>query len=142
MGSEDTQSWYARKLAQMRGAPPQPFVQHQPAPVYQPQHQPQGYQQPVPPYQQNYAPAPQAQGGPHAQASLTQLLDLQRQGQALNPGKGARLNPHPCPNCGGALYFADLGQKRRGPPPAPRCFNCGFNDLFEQGLESTWVTGT
>ena len=68
---------------------------------------------------------------------MTELLEMQKHGQALTPGKGARLNPDPCPNCGGALFYANLG-KSRGPAPAPHCFTCGYNELFEQGLESSW----
>jgi len=128
--AEDASSWYARKLAQTRT--PQGF-QRQPVPQYQ---------QPVPTYQQEYAPPPQTEatrsGTPE---TLSELLDLQQHGQALKPGKGAKLNPDPCPNCGGNLFFHDLGKKSRGPAPAPHCFNCGFNELFEQGLESNWQGG-
>ena len=112
----------------MRGqAQPRPFQQAQQA---YPQ---QNY---VQPQQQNFAPA--HQGSPE---TLTELLQLQENGQGLSPGKGARLNPDPCPNCGGQLYYDNFGMKRRGPPPAPHCFNCGYNDLFEQGIESTWQGG-
>jgi hypothetical protein len=73
--------------------------------------------------------------------TLTEMLDMQQHGKGLAPGKGARLNPDPCPNCGGSLYYHDLGKKSRGPQPAPHCFTCGYNDLFEQGLESNWQGG-
>ena len=130
--AEDSASWYQRRLSQMRG-------QQQPARPYQqpvaPRQPVQGYQQG---YQQNLAPPSPPAATPE---TLTELLELQRQGQALKPGKGARLNPDPCPHCGGNLFYADLGMKRRGPRPAPRCFNCGYNELFEQGLESNWQGG-
>ena len=128
--AEDSSSWYARKMAQMRGAAP-PFQQaRQPVPQYQ---------QPVQRYQENVQPPPAAPAAPPE--TLTELLDLQQHGQALGPGKGAKLNPDPCPNCGGNLFYADLGLKRRGPPPAPHCFTCGYNEMFEQGLESNWQGG-
>jgi hypothetical protein len=130
--AEDSASWYARKMASLRGQP-QPFQGRAPVPQYQ---QPQpAYQQPQP--QQQYAPAPQAV----PPETFTEYLDLQKHGQALNPGKGGKLNQEPCPNCGGNLFYADLGLKRRGPPPAPHCFTCGYNEMFEQGLESTWQGG-
>ena len=69
---------------------------------------------------------------------MSDLLHLQQVTGRATPGKGARLNPDPCPNCGGTLFYDDLGLKRRGPPPAPHCFNCGYNGLFEQGLEGNW----
>lgn len=128
---EDNASWYQRKLAQVRGTTTQPFQGR--APVHR-------YEQPVARYQEQFTPAPQGPAAPPE--TLSELLDLQQHGQGLKPGKGARLNPDPCPGCGGNLYYADLGLKRRGPPPAPHCFNCGYNELFEQGLESTWQGGS
>ena len=128
--AEDASSWYARKLGQMRG--PQGFQQRQPVPQYQ---------QPVPQYQQNPAPQPVAPAGSPVPETLSELLDLQQHGAGPKAGKGARLNPDPCPNCGGSLFYADLGLKRRGPQPAPHCFTCGYNELFEQGLESSWQGG-
>jgi len=130
---EDSASWYQRKLAQMRGNGA-PFQGRAPT---------QPYQQPVSPYQQNSAPVQQmpAIQQPASPETLSDLLNLQEHGQGPRAGKGAKLNPDPCPNCGGSLYYANLGMKRRGPPPAPHCFNCGYNELFEQGLESNWQAG-
>jgi hypothetical protein len=71
------------------------------------------------------------------QAQLSDLFKIQEAGHGT-PGQGGRLNPDPCPNCGGPLFIENLGGKRRGPPPAPHCFNCGHNGLFEQGLASNW----
>lgn len=128
----DNSSWYARKIAQMKGvAPPYPQARQ---PVSR-------YQQPVErPYQQNPEPPPRAPAAPPE--TLTEFLDLQRNGQALGPAKGGKLNPDPCPQCGGNLFYADLGLKRRGPTPAPHCFTCGYNEMFEQGLESNWQGGS
>lgn len=132
--SDSTSSWYARKIAQARGRP---------APQYQPQ--PQSYA-PIGTPTQQWAPAPVQQApiysdqAKQGQASLTLLLDVQRNGGLITPGPGGRLNQEPCPNCGRELFYHDYGKKRRGPPPAPHCFNCGYNGLFEQGLESSWAT--
>jgi hypothetical protein len=123
--AEDAASWYQRKLAAVRGpAPARPFQ----------------YQQP----QQTYNPAQaqvQVNHNHQPPGTLSELLQLQENGQGLAPGKGARLNPDPCPNCGGKMFYANLGLKRRGPPPAPHCFTCGYNDLFEQGVEANWQGG-
>lgn len=129
--AEDSASWYARKMAQMRGQQ-QPFQGRAPVPTYQ---------QPQPRYQQNQQRSAEVQQLASPPETLSELLVLQSNGQALKPGKGARLNPDPCPNCGGSLYYGDFGVKRRGPQPAPHCFTCGYNDLFEQGLQSSWEGG-
>lgn len=89
-------------------------------------------------------PQPQAQpqapgtGQKLAQASTSQLLQMQSATGQATPGIGAQLNPNNCPNCGQALFYERLEKVRRGPPPAPHCFTCGYNGLFEQGLESSW----
>jgi predicted RNA-binding Zn-ribbon protein involved in translation (DUF1610 family) len=138
--SDTTASWYARKVAQMRGTPAPAPYQPRANPGMPPQQwapQVQRVQTPVPPVQQQ----PQTYDGTVKQesASLTTLLDVQRATGIAQPGQGAKLNPDPCPNCGGALFYADLGKKTRGPAPAPHCFNCGYNGgLFEQGMPSSW----
>jgi hypothetical protein len=138
----DTASWYQRKLAQMRGQQqaPQPYQQR--IAGYAPQPGPpqvQAVQTPVqqvrPPVQQ---PSNYDETAKQGEASMTMLLDVQRATGIAKPGMGEKLNPDPCPNCGRNLFYADLGKARRGPPPAPHCFNCGFNGLFEQGLQSSW----
>lgn len=53
-------------------------------------------------------------------------------------GPGAKADPNPCPNCGSNQFFSRAAGKR-GPPPAPHCYNCGYNDnLFTQGEATTW----
>lgn len=144
----DNSAWYQRALARARGQEA-PRPQPQPAQVwngtvtyptntngntyytYAPQTQPQT------PVRQE--PAPPPTGQKQESVSTTQLLQMQEATGRATPGEGARLNPDPCPNCGAALFFEDLsGKKRRGPPPAPHCFTCGYNGLFEQGQASSW----
>lgn len=130
--AEDNASWYARRMAQAQGVA-RPFQGRAPVPQYR---------EPVARYQENpqaYVAPPAAPAAPPE--TLTEFLELQKHGQALGPGKGGKLNQEPCPNCGGNLFYADLGLKRRGPPPAPHCFTCGYNEMFEQGLESNWQGG-
>lgn len=139
-----TDNWYARALDRARGVVPQ-------ARLAAPQQQrPQAFVQPQAYAPQQRAYSPQAPTQPQAfntnvkfqQADLTTLLKLQEEGRG-QPGDGSKLNPDPCPGCGGALFIENLpgGRKRRGPAPAPHCFNCGYNGLFDQGLESNWASG-
>ena len=133
--------WYTRAMARAREA--QSPSQQRPSP-YQPQQQ----VQPQWPGQTSVSPQqmPQTQMRPdfqakQGQASLSETLAMQAQGLGT-PGIGARLNPNTCPNCGDKLFFENLTKgARRGPPPAPHCFACGYNGLFEQGLQSTWQGG-
>lgn len=128
-----TDAWYQRALARARSG-------SQPSPA--PQQQPQRYQ-PSPGVARweghtQLSPATPQPQQKLQQASLTDLLKVQTATGQASPGIGGRLNPDPCPQCGRDLFYADLGKARRGPPPAPHCFTCGYNGLFEQGLESSW----
>lgn len=131
----DNQSWYARKMAQAR---------QQQAP-YQVQPQPQ-YQQYVPPAptnangyaQQQQLPVtqqvPQQQQQP--QVTMENLFDAMK---FWKGGPAAKTDPDPCPNCGSNQFFSRSTGSRRGPPPAPHCYNCGYNDgMFTQGEATTW----
>ena len=142
------QGWYARARARVTGVPeqrqqPQPYPTGPDPGNGAPQPQPQyGHVQPQ--YAPQYAPVqPQYQDYneqvKQGSASLSTLLDVQRATGVAKPGKGSRLNPMPCPECGSSHYYEDLGVSKRGPAPAPRCFDCGYNGgLFTQGLQSSW----
>lgn len=122
----DTQSWYARKMSQMRGQP------------YQQQPQQQQYVQQPPP--QQYVQRPQQQFVQQApvQPQVT-VANIYEAAGHWKGGAAARFNPDPCPQCGGNQYFPNLVANRRGPSPAGHCYNCGFNDgMFQQGMASSW----
>lgn len=57
------------------------------------------------------------------------------------PQKAAatRLDGDICPNCGSNDYSIRTMGVRRGPPPAPHCFQCGHNGMFD--LEGTAASG-
>jgi hypothetical protein len=62
--------------------------------------------------------------------------------QVWRGGKGHKIDSDPCPECGSVRYYSRTGEgARRGPPPAPHCFDCGYNGMFEQGLASSWQPG-
>ena len=116
--------WYARRVARARtesAAPRHSGPQAQPYP--------QQYNQPPPGY--NPQPAPQS-----VKVTIDNLWGAM---QGWRGGPAHRTDPHPCPQCGGNQYFSRTGAEvRRGPPPAPHCFDCGFNGMFQQGLASSW----
>lgn len=54
-------------------------------------------------------------------------------------GKAHQVDKNPCPRCGSNQFYSRAHGIKRGPPPAPHCYNCGYNDgMFDQGLASTW----
>lgn len=45
-----------------------------------------------------------------------------------------------CPGCGSGLVFSRAkGGGVMGKQPAPRCFECGWNGLYDQGEQSNWA---
>ena len=121
----DTQGWYARKLAAVRNAP----ARQQPAQAQPwPQHPQQldMFNQPV---RQQQAPP----------VNIENLWGAMQQWRG---GKAHKIDAEPCPECGSNNYYSRTGEgARRGPPPAPHCFACGYNGMFTQGLQSTWQGG-
>jgi hypothetical protein len=124
----DNASWYQRKLAQMRQtAPPYsgiPANRAQPQPVtYNPAHV-------------HHIPQP------HPQPQVPPKVTVENLYEAMHffrGGEGERTNPNQCPRCGSNHYFDNVKASKRGPTPAPHCYNCGYNDgMFDQGLPSTW----
>lgn len=58
--------------------------------------------------------------------------------QQWRGGKAHKVDPYPCPECGSANFSSRSEGAMRGPPPAPHCFNCGYNGMFTQGLATSW----
>lgn len=132
----DNQSWYQRKIAQAR----QQQAPYQVQPQYP---QPQQYAQPQPQPQISYVPQQQYGQLPNQQpppppphVTMENLFDAMK---FWKGGPAAKTDPDPCPNCGSNQFFSRSTGSRRGPPPAPHCYNCGFNDgMFTQGEATSW----
>lgn len=135
------QDWYARRLG--RVAQPQP--QQQP-PRFSP-NVPGRPQQQQPQYPQQYAQPVYQQQQPQVvyqqqQPQTVEFAGYQYQGaENYHGGIAQKLNPDACPNCGGNQYFAKVRTKGRGPDPAGHCYNCGYNELFDQGDSASWGGG-
>lgn len=119
-------SWYARRF----GGQQQPQAQGlRPAAGPPPGYVPGGYPQPQQP-QQQYAQAPKPK------VTIENLWGAMLE---WNGGKAHKIDAEPCPECGSARYYSRTGEgTRRGPPPAPHCFDCGFNGMFQQGMATSW----
>jgi hypothetical protein len=46
-----------------------------------------------------------------------------------------------CPNCGGGHFYSRSSGVSRGPAPAPLCYDCGYNGMFQQGDPANWNAG-
>ena len=132
-------NWYARARARVSGQPVQAPFQPRAQPVPQQQYPVQAYAPaPSAPVQQPQQYAPAQEQGPQTpqQAWANKLAGAALSGE----GEGARTNRTPCPKCGGNHFFVNLQTSKRSPTPAPRCFDCGYNDgMFEQGQQSSWA---
>jgi hypothetical protein len=124
--------WYARKLARFRQESPPP-----------PQSQPQAYQghstvwpQQLAP-QRSYNNLPVPDTPPNGATNIANFFDMTR---LWKGGKAHRIDPDPCPECGSPQFYSRTEGNLRGPPPAPHCYNCGYNGIFTQGLSSSWAT--
>jgi hypothetical protein len=115
---------------------PQPQQYNQPAATYTTLQQPQfPQQQQQLPYAQQMPQVPQAP----PQVTMENLFESMK---FWKGGQAHKVDREPCPNCGSGQYYSrQVG--RRGPPPAPHCYNCGYNDgMFTQGEATTWgMTG-
>lgn len=108
-----------------------PAVQ-QPAPQvgYRPQATPPYSPQTMTPQRQPLVPPQQfdpSRLSPDEEITFTDAM------RVWKGGKGARLNPEQCPNCGSNNYFVHR-RDGAGPQPAPHCYECGHNGIYEQGL--------
>lgn len=114
-------------MAQVRG--------QQVAPQQRQQYQPQQYQPYAP--QPQYQPPPQyeqpQQRPPVTIANLWDAMQVWNKG-----GQAHKIDREPCPQCGSNQFYSRTSGARRGPPPAPHCYNCGYNGMFEQGDPTTW----
>ena len=93
----------------------------------------------------------QPQQQPVQQAGNQRVLDPNRaptdnisMGDAIRLWKGGeaarREGESSCPSCGSHLVFArSKGGMVGGKSPAPRCFECGWNGLYDQGEQSNWA---
>lgn len=127
--------WYARARARVSG---------QPQPIAPYQQQPQSPAVHGVPSQYAYGQAPVQTPVQQVQEVVPETLEQQWTsklvGAAKVGGQGSQTNREPCPQCGSNHYFTNLPLGKRGPAPAPHCYNCGFNGgMFEQGLQSSWA---
>jgi hypothetical protein len=121
-------NWFQRRMEQEQGGPipePRPSVINT---------HPQAYQQGNLP-----APSPAAR---QAAVDVEQMEHTPENVKLLmnywTGGEGTKTETTRCPACGGDHYFSRASGTMRGPAPAPMCYSCGYNGMFEQADQSTW----
>lgn len=106
-----------------------------------------------PPIRFPAAVTPQYQPQPQFQSTSQRVLDESRaptdnlgMGEAIRLWKGGeahRKEGHlSCPSCGSKNVFTRVGRGGtmvNGSSPAPRCFECGWNGIYDQGEQSSWA---
>jgi DNA-directed RNA polymerase subunit RPC12/RpoP len=127
--------WWSRRLAD---SSPRPAQRQEAAPPVTPPTR-FGVHVPV------QAPAQQAQSGPQRVLDETRApTDNISMGEAIRLWKGGeaarREGGVTCPACGSRNVFSRAkGTMVNNATPAPRCFECGWNGIYEQGEQSSWV---
>jgi hypothetical protein len=55
-------------------------------------------------------------------------------------GEAHRMDGHlTCPKCGSKNVFSRSNGGITNKPPAPRCFECGWNGIYTQADQSAWI---
>lgn len=125
--------WYSRRLQQQ--APPAPRTATPPVTppmrvaVQVPAQRPAS----VPQYA-GHANLLDPNRGPNDQITMGEAVRLWRGGEATRREGDAY-----CPSCGSHLVFSRSKTSVSGHAPAPRCFSCGWNGVYEQGDQANWA---
>lgn len=76
---------------------------------------------------------------PTDQISMGDAIRLWRGGEAMR-----REGNMTCPDCGSSNVFGRSSRASNttiaGKAPAPRCFECGWNGIYNQAIEGSWGT--
>lgn len=79
---------------------------------------------------------------PGTEAPAESLSEALRRG-VTKGGEATRREVSNCPACGGPYVFSRVksggGTLVNGSQPAPRCYTCGWNGLYDQGDEASWA---
>lgn len=127
--------WWSKKLA---GETPAPQRTYTTPPTSPPLRIPQ----------QQQAPAPQQYNGrqelldpnraPTEQITMGEAIHLWKGGEAMRKEGNST-----CPECGSIYVFSRTGRGAgtmvNGAAPAPRCYECGWNGMYDQGSQGNWI---
>ena len=88
--------------------------------------------------QQQQSLNPELGQDPSGQITMGEAIRTWQGGEAHRKEAGMT-----CPECGSTNVFGRVakgsGTAINGSHPAPRCYECGWNGLYDQGMEANWV---
>ena len=117
--------WWSKKLAGEKPSIDRSGLPPVTAPVRIPQ-----AQSPVTPAQ------PQA---PQQDVAPAESFSEALQRGITNGGEARRKDNVTCPECGSGYVFSRTkGGMVNGASPAPRCYECGWNGLYDQAQQALW----
>lgn len=125
--------WWSKKLAGEK--PTAPRIS--PTPPTQPVVRFPPMQQPVQQQQQGRQELLNPDRAPTENISMGEAIRLWKGGEAQRRDGGLS-----CPDCGSNNVFSRTGRGANsmvnGAQPAPRCFECGWNGLYDQASQASW----
>ena len=129
--------WWSKKLTGEKPTAPRVSTPPTAPPIRIPQSAPQTPSEaPQTPYQgrQDVLDPNRA---PTEQITMGEALRLWKGGEAMRK-EGDRT----CPECGSIYVFSRTGRGAgttiNGNAPAPRCYECGWNGMYDQGSAGSW----
>jgi hypothetical protein len=127
--------WWSKKLT---GQQPTPQRTYQTPPTSPPVR--------IPYTQQPQAPVQQQQQDQNVLDPSRSPTDQITMGEALRLWKGGEAHRRDgnvtCPDCGSIYVFSRTGRGSgtsvNGATPAPRCYACGWNGMYDQASQANW----
>lgn len=132
--------WWSKKLTGQPIAPQRTYLPTTP-PMQMPMPHPAQVQQQQ--FQQEAVNAKQSvldpTQAPTAQIDMSTALRLWKGGEAMR--KEGNMT---CPDCGSGNVFSRSGRGSgttiNGASPAPRCYECGWNGMYDQASQGNWIS--
>lgn len=121
--------WWSKKLAGERPTAPRPTLPPTDVPIR------------FPASQQTQSSQPRTarhEDGPDPETLSEFLRSSKTRG-----GEAAKKENMTCPDCGSPYVFTRTGRGAgttvNGASPAPRCYECGWNGLYDQASQGNWL---
>lgn len=130
--------WWSKKLSGQQPTPPRTYSTPPTSPPIRIPAPPQAPHAPTPNYpqpgQQNLVDPNKP---PNAEVTFSEAMRNWQGGEAMRKEGNTT-----CPECGSIYVFSRTGKGANttvnGASPAPRCYECGWNGMYDQGSQGSW----